>query len=162
MNAIRKILDRTLEILGSVVFVVMILLVLFQIFSRVVLNNPNTMTEELVRFLMIWLSMLASAYVVGKRGHLAVTLLSDHLSGSNKRLLEIVVQILFLLFAAVIMVYGGWKATMVNVAQISPSLSLSMGYVYGAVPVSGVIMFIYSLLNLLEKPVPVAQESEEK
>ncbi|WP_086347878.1 TRAP transporter small permease [Candidatus Enterococcus clewellii] len=160
MKAVRNALDKFLEIFGSVLLTVMILVVLYQVFTRTVLNSPNTVTEELVRFGLVWLSMLASAYVVGKRSHLAVTMLSDHLSGSNKRLLEIVVQVLFLVFAAVIMVFGGWKAVTVTMGQISPSLSIPMGYVYLAVPVSGVIMFIYSLLNLLEQP--VKEESEQE
>lgn len=160
MKAIRNGLDKVLEILGSVVLAVMILIVLYQVFARTVLNNPNTITEELVRFGLVWLSMLASAYVVGKKSHLAVTLLSDHLNGSNKRVLEIVVQLLFLVFAGVIMVFGGVKAVSVTMGQISPSLSIPMGYVYLAVPVSGVIMFVYSLLNLLEKP--AAEESNQE
>lgn len=150
MEKIRTLLDKVLELLCSTVLVIMIITVLYQVFTRTVLNNPNTMTEELVRFGLVWLSMLALAYVVGKRSHLAVTLLSDNLNGSKKRTLEIVVQVLFLVFAAVVMVYGGWKAASVTMGQISPSLSLSMGYVYSAVPVSGFIMFIYSLLNLLQ------------
>lgn len=160
MKGIRKGLDKILEILGSIILSLMIAVVLYQVFTRAVLNNPNTVTEELVRFGLVWLSMLASAYVVGKKSHLAVTLLSDKLSGKNKRRLEIIVQILFLLFASIIMVYGGWKAVSVTMGQISPSLSLSMGYVYLSVPVSGVIMFIYSLLNLLEKPV-IKESSQE-
>ncbi|MGC6767993.1 TRAP transporter small permease [Enterococcus sp. LJL128] len=161
MKTVRNILDKCLEVFGAVLLAVMILVVLYQVFARTVLNNPNTITEEFVRFGLVWLSMLASAYVVGKRSHLAVTLLSDHLKGGNKRLLEIVVQILFLLFAAVIMVFGGWKAVTVTMGQISPSLSIPMGYVYLAVPISGVIMFIYSLLNLLEKPVEESVQEGE-
>ncbi|MDH6364349.1 TRAP-type C4-dicarboxylate transport system permease small subunit [Enterococcus sp. PF1-24] len=161
MKVVRNTLDKLLEIIGSVILTVMILTVLYQVFSRTVLNNPNTITEELVRFGLVWLSMLASAYVVGKRSHLAVTLLSDHLSGSNKRLLEIIIQILFLLFAGVIMIFGGWKAVTVTMGQISPSLSIPMGYIYLAVPVSGVIMFIYSLINLIEGPNEAVQEEEE-
>ncbi|WP_319471755.1 TRAP transporter small permease [uncultured Trichococcus sp.] len=160
MEKIRTFLDKTLEILCSAVFVVMILTTLYQIFMRTVMNNPNTVTEEFVRFSLVWLSMLAMAYVVGKRSHLAVTLLSDNLSGPNKRLLEIVVQALFLVFAALIMVYGGWKAVSVTTGQISPSLSLSMGYVYLSVPVSGFIMFVYSLLNLMQRKVAIENVDE--
>ena len=160
MEKIRTFLDKTLEVLCSAVFVVMILTTLYQIFMRTVMNNPNTVTEEFVRFSLVWLSMLAMAYVVGKRSHLAVTLLSDNLSGPNKRLLEIVIQSLFLVFAALIMVYGGWKAVSVTTGQISPSLSLSMGYVYLSVPVSGFIMFVYSLLNLIQGKVAIENVDE--
>ncbi|PTQ83759.1 TRAP-type C4-dicarboxylate transport system permease small subunit [Trichococcus patagoniensis] len=163
MEKIRMTLDKLLELVCSAIFVVMIATVLYQIFTRTVLNNPNTMTEEFVRFGLVWLSMLALAYVVGKRSHMSVTLLSDNLNEANKRKLEIVVQVLFLIFAALIMVYGGWKAMSVTMGQISPSLSIPMGYVYLAVPIAGVFMFIYSLLNLLQgkDSVENAEESGE-
>lgn len=161
MKTIRKVLDKCLEVFCSALLAIMILVVLYQVFTRTVLNNPNTVTEEFVRFGLVWLSMLASAYVVGKKSHLAVTMLSDNLTGPKKRLLEVVVQVLFLIFAAVIMIFGGWKAVTVTMGQVSPSLSLSMGYVYLAVPVAGVFMFIYSLLNLFDEHQEIEMEKEE-
>ncbi|MGH2236543.1 TRAP transporter small permease, partial [Enterococcus faecalis] len=85
-----------------------------------VLKNPSTLTEEFVRFALVWLAMLASAYVVGKKGHLAVTLLSEKLQGKQKRFLEFIVQLLFLLFAGVIMIFGGWNGVVITLGQISP------------------------------------------
>lgn len=77
MTGFRKFLNRLLEILGSIILAAMVLVVLYQVFARTVLKNPSTLTEEFVRFALVWLAMLASAYVVGKKGHLAVTLLSE-------------------------------------------------------------------------------------
>ena len=65
-----------------------------------------------------------------------------------------------MLFSAVVMFFGGVKAVSVTIGQISPSLGWSMGIVYAAVPVSGVLMFIYSLLNLIDGP--KLEEQEEK
>lgn len=161
MKAFRNGLNKVMEILCSTILAAMVLVVLYQVFARKVLNNPNTVTEELVRFCLVWVSMLASAYVVGKKGHLCVTLLSDNLNEKGRRFLEIIVQVLFLLFAAVIMIYGGWQASLVTMGQISPSLSIPMGYVYLAVPVSGAIMLVYSLMNLLDRtPRTVESEAE--
>ncbi|NWO00509.1 TRAP transporter small permease [Tetragenococcus halophilus] len=151
MKTVRIFLNKLLELSCSIILVVMVVLVLYQVFSRTILNSPNTATEELVRFGLVWLSMLGSAYVVGKKGHLAVTILSDHLRQSNKQVLETVVQILFLVFASSVMIYGGWKAVSVSIGQTSSLLSISMGYVALSIPVSGVIMFTYSLLDLLEQ-----------
>ncbi|MFK8243650.1 MULTISPECIES: TRAP transporter small permease [unclassified Facklamia] len=148
MEQFRNLLDKILEVLCSVILTVMVLIVLFQIFTRVVLNNPNTVTEEIVRFSLVWLSMLSAAYVVGKRSHLAVTLLSDKLNLQNRKILDLIVQILFLVFSLLIMVYGGLKSVSVTLVQYSPSLGLPMGYVYLAVPVAGCLIFLYTLINL--------------
>lgn len=150
MKKTRKILDKVLEILCSSLLVFMVLIVLYQIFTRVALNNPNTITEELVRFLMVWVSLLSSAYVVGKKSHLAVTLLSEKLNIKNKRLLDLIVQLLFLLFAVTVMVYGGIKSVGITLVQLSPSLSLPMGYIYLSVPISGLLICIYTVLNIFD------------
>ena len=161
MKAFRNGLDKFMEILCSTILAAMVLIVLYQVFARKVLNNPNTVTEDLVRFGLVWVAMLASAYVVGKKSHLCVTLLSDNLNEKGKLFLEIVVQVLFILFAAVIMIYGGWQASLVTMGQISPSLSIPMGYVYLSVPVSGAIMLLYSVMNLLDRtPRTVESEAE--
>ncbi len=151
MKSFRNYLDKAIEFVGMSLLSVMVLTVLWQVFTRAVLKNPNTVTEEFVRFSLVWLSLLASAYVVGKQAHLNVSLLSDKLEGKNKFILDIVIQSLFLIFAAVIMINGGIKGVQISMQQISPSLGISMGYVYLAVPVSGVIMFIYSALNLIDR-----------
>ncbi|MBF6979220.1 TRAP transporter small permease [Aerococcaceae bacterium zg-BR22] len=148
MEQFRNLLDKILEVLCSAILTVMVLIVLFQIFTRVVLNNPNTVTEEIVRFSLVWLSMLSAAYVVGKRSHLAVTLLSDKLNLQNRKILDVIVQILFLVFSLLVMVYGGLKSVSVTLVQYSPSLGLPMGYVYLAVPVAGCLIFLYTLINL--------------
>lgn len=146
----KKIVNKILEIVGATLLVAMVAIVLWQVFSRTVLGNPNTVTEELVRFGLVWLAMLSSSYVVGKKAHLAVTLLSENLTGKKRKLLEIIIQILFIAFAAIIMIYGGFNAVSLTMKQISPSLGIPMGYVYLSVPVSGGLMIIYSLINLFD------------
>ncbi len=88
----KMILNKVLEILGAVLLVGMVAVVLWQVFSRTVLGNPNTVTEELVRFGLVWFAMLSSAYVVGQKAHLAVTVLSEKLTGKKSKILEVVVQ----------------------------------------------------------------------
>lgn len=142
-------MNQLLEIIGAVLLLVMVSVVLWQVFSRTVLGNPNTVTEEFVRFGLVWFAMLSSAYVVGQKAHLAVTILSEKLTGTKSWVLEIVVQTLFLLFAAIIMVYGGLNAVTLTMGQLSPSLGIPMGYVYLSVPVSGCLIIVYSLINLI-------------
>lgn len=151
MKQLRSGLDKSLELIGMVLLSVMVLTVLYQVFTRTVLDNPNTVTEEFVRFSLVWLSMLSSAYIVGKKSHLAITLFIDKLTTRHRFVVDLVVEILFLLFASIIMGYGGFRGVAISMAQISPSLSIPMGYVYLAVPVSGIIMFIYGILNLIER-----------
>lgn len=150
MKKAKKYIDKTLEFVTIALFLVMVAVTTWQVIARYVLNNPSTITEEFVRFSLIWLSMLAAAYVAGKNGHIAITLLSDRLQERKKLVLDLVIQISFLFFAAIIMVYGGLMAVTVSMAQISPSLSLPMGFVYLSLPVAGILIIFYSSVNIID------------
>ncbi|MBD8067804.1 TRAP transporter small permease [Bacillus sp. PS06] len=145
----KKILDRTLETITVALFVIMIVVGSWQVISRYVFNSPSTVTEEFLRFSLIWLAMLAAAYVIGRNTHIAITMLRDKLKDGPRVKLDILVQIIFILFAAIIMLFGGGKATSLTMGQISPSLGIPMGLIYLSLPVSGVFALFYSTYNIL-------------
>ncbi len=150
MIYVKKSVDRVIEFLTCALFLVMIAIASWQVLSRFILKNPSTFTEELLRYSLIWLAMLATAYVVGKSEHIAITYLRDSLDEESRYKLDIVIQAFFLLFSATIMVYGGAKAVSLTMDQISPALHLPMGYVYLALPLSGVFILFYSSVNILQ------------
>lgn len=144
----RKVLDRVLEILACLIFTIMVLVCLYQILSRYVLKSPSTFSEEFLRFSIIWISMLGIAYAFGKGSHLAITFMKDKLNIKEGAVVEIVFHIIFIIFAFFIMVQGGANAVSIALYQISPALGIPMGFVYLSLPVSGVIIILYSILNI--------------
>lgn len=150
MKHVKKSIDRVIEFLTCALFLIMIAVASWQVLSRFILKNPSTFTEELLRYSLIWLAMLATAYVVGKSEHIAISFLRDKLDEDSGFKLDIVIQAFFLLFSATIMVYGGAKAVTLTMAQISPALHVPMGFVYLALPLSGVFILVYSSINILE------------
>jgi len=150
MKHVKKSIDRVIEFLTCTLFLIMIAVASWQVLSRFILKNPSTFTEELLRYSLIWLAMLATAYVVGKSEHIAISFLRDKMDEDSGFKLDIVIQAFFLLFSATIMVYGGIKAVSLTMAQISPALHVPMGFVYLALPLSGVFILVYSTINILE------------
>lgn len=150
MKHVKKSIDRVIEFLTCTLFLIMIAVASWQVLSRFILKNPSTFTEELLRYSLIWLAMLATAYVVGKSEHIAISFLRDKMDEDSGFKLDIVIQTFFLLFSATIMVYGGIKAVSITMAQISPALHVPMGFVYLALPLSGVFILVYSTINILE------------
>ncbi|MGY0691454.1 TRAP transporter small permease [Virgibacillus sp. FSP13] len=146
---LRKYLDRTLEFVTCTLLLIMVAVTTWQVITRYILHQPSAVTDEFLRFSLIWFSLLAGAYVVGKKSHIAITFLNDRLKDRSKRILDVIIQVSFIVFA-IIMLFGGGKAVSLTMAQISPSLSLPMGYVYLSLPVSGVLIIFYSLINLME------------
>ena len=92
-------LNRILEIILVALLGIMVFNVSWQVFSRYVLSNPSSFTDELARYLMIWLGVMGTAYVSGKRLHVAIDILPSQLSSSHQKALQkIIFSELFLKF----------------------------------------------------------------
>ena len=72
VRTIKTVLDRSLEVLVMVVVAVLVLDVLWQVFTRFILNDPSTWTEELAVFLLVWVSLLGAAVALGRGAHLGI------------------------------------------------------------------------------------------
>lgn len=70
----------------------------WQIFTRWILKNPSTFTDEFLRYVLIWASMLGSAYCFYKDEHLALDLVKDRVKGSVRSVLMIFIEAAILFF----------------------------------------------------------------
>lgn len=153
IRQIKTFLDKVLEIIVMVCVAVLVLDVLWQVFTRKVLNNPSKWTEELAIFLLIWVALLGAAVALSLGSHLGIDYFVSKLSKAKRIITEIIVFALIFAFAVYVMLYGGYdlvKSTF-ELGQKSPVFGVPMGYVYLAVPVSGFFMVIYSFLGLCER-----------
>ena len=150
---IKNKLDTVLKWILVFIMAAMTINVLWQVFSRFVLQNPSSITEELARYMLIWLGILGASYVAGQKMHLAIDLLSTKLKGKSKSYLEIVIQTAILLFSFFVMVVGGFRLVQITLTlnQISAALQIPLGYVYIVIPVSGIIMMFYAVTFIVEE-----------
>lgn len=148
MQKIRNILDKTLEVACVAIFVFITFVGLYQIITRYIFNSPSTISEELLIFSFTWLSLLASALVFGKKEHMRMSFLGDKLKGKNAIYLGILTEIITFIFSIVVLVYGGIQITKLTMTQITASLGITMGYIYIILPISGILICIYNILNL--------------
>ena len=148
METLRKRLDKVLEFICCTLLALMTILVTWQVVSRYVLNNPSTVTEELVLFSFVWMGLLGGAYLFGKNEHMAMTFLFDKLSEKNQIKVIIFFELVIMAFAVFILVFGGWNMSKLSMGQLSSSLQIPMGYIYLALPLSGITTMIYNALNI--------------
>ncbi|PCF93809.1 TRAP transporter small permease [Vreelandella nigrificans] len=149
MLTIHAIIDKILKLICCLLFISMVGVASWQVIARYVLNNPSTISEALLRFSLVWLSMLSIAYVAGQREHVSLTLITDKLTGNWKLGCEFLMEFLFIGFAAVVLIYGGMQATSNSMSQIYPMLNIPKGLLYLSLPVSGAIIIVYCLNNCL-------------
>lgn len=148
---IRQKIDKVIEFALISIMSILVIDVLWQVFSRYVLANPSSFTDELAGFLLIWVGLLGAAYVAGKNEHLAIDLLLQKTKGAKKRRLQIFINVIVGVFALFVMVVGGsWLVyTRFYLGVTSAALALPLGYVYIIVPISGVLTIYYSIDNSL-------------
>ena len=153
LTNVKNKIDVILKWLLVFIMAAMTLNVLWQVFSRFILQDPSSITEELARYMLIWIGMLGAAYVAGQKMHLAIDLLSTKLTGLKKSYLEIIIQLFIFLFSFFVMVIGGIRLVQITLSlnQISAALQIPLGYVYSVVPISGALMMFYSITFIIEE-----------
>lgn len=147
MLTLHAAIDRILKFVCCLLFISMVGVASWQVIARYVLNNPSTVSEALLRFSLVWLSLLAIAYVTGQREHVRLTLLTDKLTGNWRFFSDFLIEILFIIFAAVVLIYGGLQATSNSMSQVYPMLNIPKGLLYLSLPVSGSLIIVYCLNN---------------
>jgi TRAP-type C4-dicarboxylate transport system permease small subunit len=152
MKKVKIKIDKIIEIVLMVLMSLMVFNVSWQVFSRFILNDPSSWTEELTRYFLIWLGMLGAGYVSGKKMHLAIDYFANKTKEPVRSYIEIFINVTVLLFALTVMVIGGSNLVGLTIylEQISASLQIQLGYVYLALPLSGLLIMFYSVDNIFE------------
>lgn len=153
LKRLTEVVDRSLRWLLVTLMAVAVLNVLWQVFTRFVIDAPSGFTEELARYLLIWVGIVGSGYAAGKRSHLALELLPEQLEGRRSHQLQLVIEGCILVFALFVMVGGGLRIVyiLLSTGQTSSSLNILVGYVYAAVPLSGLIIVFYTVVHIIEE-----------
>lgn len=154
-------LTKILEIICISLFAIITIIGLYQIITRYVFNSPSTVSEELLTFLFTWMALLAAALVFGKREHMRMSYVANFFKGKSGIRLSIISEIVVLLFAALVLIYGGISITKLTTTQITASLGVSMALIYVVVPISGIITVIYNIININELMLELKDENSK-
>lgn len=142
--------SKLLEWFLIVIFALLVLDVLFQVFSRYALGESFSWTEEFARFALIWMTILGAAYLNGKKEHLSMDFLYQKFSQSNQKKVAILIEVLIFLFALIVMVIGGSNLvyTTLHLEQLSGTLRIPLGYIYAIMPFSGFLILCFSIYHI--------------
>ena len=153
MGLLRKILDKFLELLLMISVAILVIDVLWQVFTRFVMGDPSSWTEELATFLLIWVSLLGAAVALGRGAHLGIDYFTHKLPERNRIQTELFVFAAVSIFSFLVMVVGGISLVRQTLAleQISVALHIPMGYVYLAIPISGAFLLLYGMIGFFER-----------
>ncbi|WP_010136149.1 TRAP transporter small permease [Ochrovirga pacifica] len=143
-------IKRVLELLLVAIFIVLVIDVVWQVIARYA-KISSGFTEELSRFLLIWLAVIATAYSRSYKGQMAIDFFYEKFSVKGKYVLSLFIEFSIMFFALFVMVIGG--VNLVNITlklgQLSPSLGLPVGYVYSIVPICGFVILFFSSFHII-------------
>jgi len=143
----RATIDKILEKLVLAVLLLMLVSVIWQVFSRFVLRAPSTITDEISSFSLIWLGLLGAAYATGQHLHLAIDLIPEKVVAKKQNFYDGIVYLSVTTFAFLVMIIGGIRLCQLSFqfGQTSATLEIPLGFIYAVVPISGILICYYSL-----------------
>ena len=153
-------LSRMLQrVMVPVIFLVsgvMFLIVIAQVIFRYVLSQPLPWSEELARYLMIWVACLAASEAYVKGNHVGVSFIIDVLKPNLRKIMILAIHLIVSILMGVI-AYQGFRLSFLLHDQLSPALGLPMTWPYLAVPVGATLMLIQALalfFKYMKEPLP--------
>ncbi|OCX66903.1 hypothetical protein BFP70_03495 [Thioclava sp. SK-1] len=156
--------ERLLLGVISAMLTVMVCLMLWQVFTRYVLATPALFTEESLRFLMIWMALLGTAYCFATRKHLSLELLPALSPPHVQRGLAVINALISIGFATMTMFFGGLQASQSAMQQFSPIMQLPVGLIYMVLPISAALIVLFQVIDIIlilqRKIPPLNMQSE--
>lgn len=146
MKKFDEILDTVMRFVMAVAMFALLAGGTWQIFSRWILRNPSTFTDEFLRYVLIWASMLGSAYCFYKDEHLALDLVKDRVKGGVRIGLMVFIEAAILFFVCYVFIFGGMKLAL-NATNQSSVMHIPFKLLYACLPISGIFIVLARIIK---------------
>jgi len=152
MRGFINIIDVTLRWLLVALAVFMVLTVTWQVLSRYVFRAPSSLTEEIARYQLIWLGLLGAVYTFRNRMHVGIDIFVGNWTGRKRVAAEVISLVACLVFAIVILIWGGIRLVSLTheLNQTSAALGIRISYVYSIIPISGFLWVLYGVYYITD------------
>lgn len=135
--------------MSTILFVVLFITLVLQIFSRYFFDMSIVWTEEVSRWLYIYIVMLGASEAVSKRDHITVDLVPNMLQPRGRALLFICIHFIYLL-ACLYLVKLGYTSTLCMDRLQAITMDIPVSYLYVIIPVGFALMAIRSTINIFQ------------
>lgn len=149
MEKVDKALNTAMRILMAIAMFILLAAGTWQIFTRWILRNPSTFTDELLRYVLIWASMIGSGYCFYRDEHLALDLVKDRVSGIFKVILTVFIEVAIVFFVGYVFIFGGAKIAG-SATNASSVMRIPFTILYAILPISGVFIIIGRVLKYVQ------------
>lgn len=155
------ILDEILKHALIVIMVALVTSVSWQVISRYIFSSPSSWTEEVARFLLIWIAVLGAAYAFRTSAHLGLDIIPKKLTGKPANVLKLFTLLVVMAFSVAVLIVGGGSLVALTweLKQYSAVLGLPIAFVYSVIPITGTIICIYAIASALGDDIGNTEDS---
>ena len=148
VRKIRRIINKTEDVFSVSILIVLCVVVFLQVFFRYVVNKPLAWSEELARFLSIYLVYIASSVVLRDDSHMSMDYVVQLLPDKARAVVDIIGKVIISSFL-VLAIIKSFTIVRITFYQVSPSLNIPMGIIYAALPISFSLMLIDFITRII-------------
>ncbi len=149
MKKVDEIVAKILYYSCAFLMFMMVTIIFTQVVSRYAFGKPLSWSEELGRYIFVWMSFLGMAVAMHKGSHVALDILVNKLKNVSKKIL-MVLNNLIVVFFGFILTYSGINLVKLGAKQTSPTLKIPMQFVYIVIPISGIILVYFVLSQTIQ------------
>ena len=156
-----RILDEVLKHALILIMVALVASVSWQVISRYIFSSPSSWTEEVARFLLIWIAVLGAAYAFRTSAHLGLDIVPKKLIGKPAKMLKLFTLLVVVAFSVAVLIIGGGGLVALTweLKQYSAVLGLPIAFVYSVIPITGTIICIYAAASALGEDMNITEDS---
>jgi len=147
LKAIIAFCDYLIEKVVIFLMAFLVIDVTWQVITRYVFSSPSSFTEEIARYLLIWIGLLGAAIAYRRNMHLSSDLLLQKVEPTTVPKIQVIIHGVIFVFALLVLIIGGSNLVALTweLNQVSASLGIKLAYVYMVIPASGVLMCLYAI-----------------
>jgi TRAP-type C4-dicarboxylate transport system permease small subunit len=144
-------IDLLIEKFLMILMILIVVSVSWQVLSRYLLHEPSSVSEEIARFLLIWISMIGAVYCYRTKAHLGLNILTNKMKPQQQQQAELFSHVVVFIFSVLVLVIGGSQLMQLSIdpVQMSPALNMPMGIIYLVLPISGGLFCFYAVVECL-------------
>lgn len=150
INLILNSIENVIRYLVASMIVTMTVVIFYQVTQRYLFGQPTIWSEELARYLFVWLVMLASAIAIRKNRHIRIDFFIRKLKPKARLFIELLCYTLILVFL-VFLLKEGWAIMQQTFNQRSPGLKIVMAYPYLSIPLGTSLMILFTLEIMIKQ-----------
>lgn len=150
MKIFEQKLYSVLSNLCGILIFAMTILIFTQVVCRYVMHNSLTWSEELGRYLFVWITFVGLPVALKAGAHVAIDLLLKKTKG-RFHIAILTINAVATAILGIVIFYSGIRLVLLGVGQISSAMQLPMQYVYTIIPVSGLLLLFFTVTVYLEE-----------